>query len=701
MKLIPQKVISMTLFLFVFTIIFSCSKDTDLLLESVLNDPEISVEEKERLAEEVSVDGLVTRTFTFSPTDDAYLQNEQGHDQSIIRLQEDYRTSYLMFDLSDVNGKITDAVLQFSIDSDEGDGSISVHKGISANWTEENLTINNAPGLETQLGSINKTYKVGSSEKVPLNADMLGAEATTFVMTHSTGNDLAFASKEHPANKGPKLVITYLAPEGSPFIEQQEEDNQNNTQEDNSNTNEDNSNTQEDNSNTQDDNSQEDEQSNNNTASTQGAYYVTTSGSPSNDGLSEATAWSIEYAFETAVAGDVVYIKAGDYGNKQLVVDNSGNTNNPIKFIGYTNSPGDLVSHQGSTFNYGESLNAAKMPLIRGANSGTGIFVPENNIEIENFQITKFGIGVISNGLNVVLKNIIIADQGNQSNYDAYDGFGFQIKGNNSLLENCSVLNMTAEAIRLYDSDNSRVNYCSVYADNPSNPTDYYYLLAGGTNNSVVENSYAERQPSLRHGGHGFDLKDLAENNIIRNCTAVRTNFELNFSGVKNNTIIDCNIYGVDTSPANWHAGLVIFNGANNNLIKNMYIQDTWSAISWADDDDGYVGPGGDRDEISMGYDNTFDNITIKNTNRILNSGGGTQFNAWAKRNTFKNCNFSNFTTAVSSYYPTEDIKFENCNFTNGQYLVSEAQGQYAPYSSFDVSWINCSWTNVSFPPPN
>ena len=126
---------------------FSCSKDTDLLLDSVINDPTVSVEGSDTSTSETSSEeDYVVRTFAFSPTNDAYLQNAQGHDRSIIRLQEDYRTSYLMFDLSEVNGPITDAVLQFSIDSDEGDGTINIHKGNSNEWTEKNLTENNAPG---------------------------------------------------------------------------------------------------------------------------------------------------------------------------------------------------------------------------------------------------------------------------------------------------------------------------------------------------------------------------------------------------------------------------------------------------------------------------------------------------------------------------------------------------------------------------
>ncbi|VAW13085.1 hypothetical protein MNBD_BACTEROID03-1252 [hydrothermal vent metagenome] len=672
MKITPLKVVQMTMLFIVFSILFSCSKDTDLLLDSVLNEPVVSIEDKNSVTNEPSdEEGFVIRTFAFSPTNDAYLQAAQGHDRSIIRLQEDYRTSYLMFDLSEVNGPITDAVLQFSIDSDEGDGIIDISKGNSNEWTEKNLTENNAPVIDVKLGSMNKAYKVGAPEKVALSATNIQAELTTLVMTHSTGNDLAFASKEHPTNKGPLLIITYKAPEGSPEIEPQ-------------------GNQEEEEDNPQPKNEQ-----------AQAGYFVTTSGKASNDGLSEATAWSIEYAFDRAIAGDIVYIKAGDYGSKELVADNSGTADKPIKFIGYTNTPGDLVSNEGSTFSYGNQLDPGKMPLIKSTQGGTGIFIQENFVEIENFQITRYRIGLVATGRNLVLRNIIATDFGTQSAYSAYDGFGIQIKGNNCLLENSFVLNATAEAIKLYDSDYSRVNYCQVYADNPNNPTDYYFLLTGGTNNTLIENSYAERAQYLKHGGHGFDMKDLAENNTFRNCTAKRTSFEFNFSGVRYNTIEDCFIYGVDTTSSNWHAVMVIFNGANNNLIKNMYIQDTWRAIAWGDYDDGYVGPGGDRDEVSTGYDNTFDNITIRNTNRILNVGGGTNFNAWAKRNTFVNCDFSDFGSVAVTYYPTEDILFKNCKFNNGGKLVTEAKEQYAPYSRFDVTWENCTWSNVGFTPPN
>ncbi|GGW51748.1 hypothetical protein GCM10007383_38910 [Arenibacter certesii] len=430
-------------------------------------------------------------------------------------------------------------------------------------------------------------------------------------------------------------------------------------------------------------------------------YYVTTSGKSSNSGDSEDNAWNIQHAFSTAKAGDIVYIKAGNYGSLELSTKNSGTSDKPIKFIGYTSNAGDLVSQEGSTFKYGDKLDASKMPILIGTLEKTAINLQNNYVQIENFQITKYKMAITSKGQHVVIRNVIATELGKQTEYSAYDGWGIIIYGENSLLENSFVLNATAEAIKLYGANNSRVNHCEVRADNPSNPTDYYFLITGATKNSIIENSHAERTQGLKHGGHGFDMKDQAEYNTFKNCTAVYTSFELNFSGVRYNTIQNCSIYGASTEPKDWHANLVIFNGANNNLIKDMYIQDTWSAISWGDYDDGYVGPNGDRDEVSCGYDNTFERITVRNTNRILNVGGGTEYTAAAKRNTFINCDFSDFGSVAVTYYPTEGIKFKNCKFSNGKSLITEAGGLYAPYSKADIMFENCTWKNNSFSAPN
>ena len=52
----------------------------------------------------------------------------------------------------------------------------------------------------------------------------------------------------------------------------------------------------------------------------------------------------------TAVAGDTVHVKAGDYGSTNWETSNDGNASYPIKFIGYTTTPNDIVAINGCTY---------------------------------------------------------------------------------------------------------------------------------------------------------------------------------------------------------------------------------------------------------------------------------------------------------------------------------------------------------------
>jgi len=221
-----------------FSILFilACSKDSDLLIDSVLgDDPVASVNERtqdadseeedtveeEEVQEEAEEVILENRITSFSPTNDAHVQSGRGYNQNIIRLEENHRTSYLMFDLSGIDligGTITEATLQFTIDSDDGSGNITVYRGSSSDWTETNLSDTTAPDVDVELGSIIKEYLVGETQMVELNASSMVAEISTLVLDHKDGNDLAFASKEHSSKIGPKLVVSYDVPVGSDEI---------------------------------------------------------------------------------------------------------------------------------------------------------------------------------------------------------------------------------------------------------------------------------------------------------------------------------------------------------------------------------------------------------------------------------------------------------------------------------------------------
>ncbi|MCG8696424.1 MAG: T9SS type A sorting domain-containing protein [Bacteroidales bacterium] len=151
-------------------------------------------------------------TVTLTPINDAFLQGNKGYNINLIRIEPKKRTSYLMFDLSSVDGPITKAVLKLKCASDAGNGNVKINLGKTNNWTEKNLTSKNKPALGVQLATLNKAYKIGSVYTWNLNTTSIsGGDKLSLIVTQVSGNDVAFGSKENAAK--PVLEITYT---GSP-----------------------------------------------------------------------------------------------------------------------------------------------------------------------------------------------------------------------------------------------------------------------------------------------------------------------------------------------------------------------------------------------------------------------------------------------------------------------------------------------------
>ncbi|WP_400073592.1 PKD domain-containing protein [Zobellia russellii] len=229
-------------FVFIFLlIIISCSKDSELLKDAVLADPSTEIKEDTKEAsEEITEEELVPeeavlpeeeeiveekvyeiRTTVFTPIHDAHLQSGKGYNQDLIRLDEGHRESYLMFDISPIDsigGILEEAHLEFTISTDDGHGTISVLKGDSTDWSEHDISEITAPKSDTLLGFTTDDYHVNQTQEIILDQEKLNPEVLTLVLKHEDGNDLAFASKEHSSKNGPKLVITYSAPQDSEGI---------------------------------------------------------------------------------------------------------------------------------------------------------------------------------------------------------------------------------------------------------------------------------------------------------------------------------------------------------------------------------------------------------------------------------------------------------------------------------------------------
>jgi len=171
-------------------------------------------------------------------------------------------------------------------------------------------------------------------------------------------------------------------------------------------------------------------------------YYVSTSGDDKKDGLTEATAWrTISHAAKKAKSGDIVWIKAGNYGSENVEIKNSGKKNKPVSFIGYKNTPGDITSMY-YTYAKGKPLDSKEMPMLNGGDrgKGTGIdFSKKNSITIKNIQITNYEVGIFSSsGNDNIIENILAKTFGSVNNYS---GRGVHLDGFNNKLKNSIVVN--------------------------------------------------------------------------------------------------------------------------------------------------------------------------------------------------------------------------------------------------------------------
>ena len=242
-------------------------------------------------------------------------------------------------------------------------------------------------------------------------------------------------------------------------------------------------------------------------------YYVTTTGSSANDGLSEVNAWTLEHALTTAVGGDIIYVKAGSYfPTDHVEITTSGTPTNPLKIIGYKTDPvlannneSDITSNY---YTYTAGLTAptyddTEMPTIDGNNLAKyALWIAGfDNIIIKNIQITQMLLGVAT---TLASENIHVERVNTFEMYGsgAQEGTGFSMLNNNSggawvdtkfRIKDCIAINSGASAMSMYGKHNLMIDN-KAYNDNTQTGsiygTDYYMNLTGDYNimyNCVME----------------------------------------------------------------------------------------------------------------------------------------------------------------------------------------------------------------------
>jgi hypothetical protein len=443
-------------------------------------------------------------------------------------------------------------------------------------------------------------------------------------------------------------------------------------------------------------------------------FYVTTNGKSTNSGKTESTAWDIVHAFKAAKAGDYIHIKAGNYGNKNLIVQNSGTASQPIRFIGYKNAPGDVISFEGSTFTYGDNVDDSKMPLLQGARinsegKGEGIVIPKDNIEISNLHIRYFEKGLLSTGDNNKFVNIVASDIGdfNPANTEEasgntflnYKGVGITLFGNNVVLKNSIVINAGAEGIHVKRGTNQVHSYNSVYGDNSTNPCDYYYLFSADSHYNTIDHAYVYRKKGLSHYGHGLVCKGDASNNEFTNFEIINTILELSFKEIHDNLFENGSITGSYNPAVRYKditGGILVANGAHHNTLKNIKISNSEAIISFADWVDG---TDASLDANNAGHNNTFINIQGEMATIAVNFDEFSKMEGLAHDNLFRECSFKNIDRLFQVNRPNSNNKFERCRFEDMDKFQSTSSG-YDYLLNPNTTFSNSTTINVNFTLP-
>ncbi len=426
-------------------------------------------------------------------------------------------------------------------------------------------------------------------------------------------------------------------------------------------------------------------------------YYVSTTGNDANSGTSEALAWrTISYAASSSSpvqAGDIVYIKAGNYGAENIDFQKSGTAVLPILFEGYQNTPGD---NPNTNHSFGDALDATVMPLLDGGDRTTagGAFEYNNNyfVSLRNIQITNYNYGIYTYGSsNLTFDNIIISELGDVN--DSYDGTGLSINADNNgdfgeynTVKNCFVENAAAEGYS-FDGNYNTIENSKVYCDEDTDSAAMDYYIVFGGNYNKIENCYAERIGVLDHDGHGIGFKGNCEYNTVKNSTAKNLGggFYVRHRACKFNTFENCKAYDL--------YGFAIRDGASYNTFRNCEAIDNESAVLFYDTDE-------DGGAQYTGRNNIFENCIFRNTSENVIDFFYYELESICDSNIFQNCVIDSGDYLFNCDRSNQDNKLVNCIVTNVNNYSRTAYHQDNSYT-LNVILENTDFYNNGFAAPS
>lgn len=441
--------------------------------------------------------------------------------------------------------------------------------------------------------------------------------------------------------------------------------------------------------------------------------FVTNSAAGGGDGLTESSAWTLAEAFANAEPGETVWMKAGDYGDQNFEITRVGTATNPIKFIGYKATAGDIDSNY---WDYGIPFSATEMPTLTGTFSdvqyGRGIYwISSHYVILRNFQMTKYFKGMESGPQPAHANSHLIFDRVNGYDFDQPEvwdtyssGFVFNASqtGNDHFrFINSVIMEYEMIGLGIMGDGASLIDNVKIYHDNNDVKPDYQMNVSGDFN--IIRNSHVEIKGSYYSAStHGIGIRgaDKLSNtyNLIEKSTALNLNesFYIRNVGCDYNVIKDC-YAGNNGATDLYRGGVYIWGGADHNTIERVVVEDAYVGIGFKDNFEEDSVP---AEDFEIGRNNLIRNCTFNNVTRAIQieeqteGGDGILYD-----NQIANCTFHNIGHLF--YYDTnldvQGLEFINCSLSN---VAEYANGAPTEGESFTHCNFWDYWGDNGDPPP-
>ncbi len=169
----------------------------------------------------ISPASAASTTVTLAASQDAYTENGNNFNGSVLRLENSTRkrTIYLQFNASTI-GRPSSAKLRLVEGDDVSTGSMTlrVFAAASNNWTEGNITGSNAPAKGAELASFTGDITQDKVLNFDVSSFVSAPGIYSFIVeADSSAKDVSFVSAEgSPTSARPALVVTTAAGNSAP-----------------------------------------------------------------------------------------------------------------------------------------------------------------------------------------------------------------------------------------------------------------------------------------------------------------------------------------------------------------------------------------------------------------------------------------------------------------------------------------------------